>query len=200
MARRYDHSRDEIKKMTIKAGREIIIAEGFHSLSTRKIADKIGYTAGTLYNVFENFNDIAFHINAITIQEMEDYIITKCKNKKGIEGLKSFARSYISFLFKTPNIGDAIYELILPENEAMPKFYQEQTVKLFNKLNNLLKETLGTSAKEAKDHSCVFWATLYGTYYLSRRGRLCAVENNDPYKIADKFIDRYIAGIRSNMS
>ena len=53
MARRNDNSRDELKEMSIAAGQEIILAEGFASFSARKVAKNIGYTIGTIYNIFE---------------------------------------------------------------------------------------------------------------------------------------------------
>ena len=54
MGRRNEHSRDEIKEMAIEAGKKIIVEEGFSNLGARKIARAIGYTVGTLYNVFDN--------------------------------------------------------------------------------------------------------------------------------------------------
>ena len=51
MARRSDHSRDEIREMALNAAKTIVEREGAAALSTRKIANEIGYTAGSLYLV-----------------------------------------------------------------------------------------------------------------------------------------------------
>ena len=70
MGRRSDHSRDEIQKMAIDAAAKIVETEGFQSVTARKVASKIGYTVGTLYHVFRNFDDLVIHMNAQTIDEM----------------------------------------------------------------------------------------------------------------------------------
>jgi len=50
MGRRNDHTRKDIKEMAISASLELIEERGFSGLSTRKVASKIGYSVGTLYN------------------------------------------------------------------------------------------------------------------------------------------------------
>ena len=62
MSRRNDHTREEIKEMAINIGSKIIEEDGFNNFSIRKVAKNLGYTVGTLYNVFENYNDLLFHI------------------------------------------------------------------------------------------------------------------------------------------
>jgi AcrR family transcriptional regulator len=74
MGRRNDHTRKDIKEMAVKAGLDIIEENGFSGLSTRKVASKIGYSVGTLYNVFENFDDLVFHINALTLKDLYYYV------------------------------------------------------------------------------------------------------------------------------
>ena len=57
MGRRSAHSRDEIRDMAISAASKIVEKQGFQSLTARKVASEIGYTVGTLYHVFRNFDD-----------------------------------------------------------------------------------------------------------------------------------------------
>lgn len=54
MARRSDHSREEIKEMALTAALTILEEEGARGLTARKVATAIGYTVGTLYLVFKN--------------------------------------------------------------------------------------------------------------------------------------------------
>jgi hypothetical protein len=44
MARRSDHSKDELKEMAITAGYNIIRSQSFSKFSARKVASEIGYT------------------------------------------------------------------------------------------------------------------------------------------------------------
>ena len=47
MARRSDHSREELYDLALSAAREIAEAEGLRGLTARRIAEKIGYTPGS---------------------------------------------------------------------------------------------------------------------------------------------------------
>lgn len=70
MARRSDHSRDEIQHMAIEAAIAILNRDGMQGLSTRKVARQIGYTVGTLYLVFRNLDELILHVNAATLDEL----------------------------------------------------------------------------------------------------------------------------------
>ena len=58
MARRSDHSREELREMALAATEEIIDQQGLAGLTARKVAAGIGYTVGTLYLVFRNLDDL----------------------------------------------------------------------------------------------------------------------------------------------
>ena len=63
MARRKDHTREELTQLAIKAGRELVVEKGSAALTARNVAQAIGYTPGTLYNVFENIDALVAAIN-----------------------------------------------------------------------------------------------------------------------------------------
>ncbi len=70
MARRSDHSRDELYDMALEAARQIAEKEGLRGLKARGIAREIGYTIGTLYNLFEDLDDLIVHLNGRTLDAL----------------------------------------------------------------------------------------------------------------------------------
>ena len=44
MARRSDHTREQLHRMALAAARAIVTKEGLRGLSTRRIAKKLGYS------------------------------------------------------------------------------------------------------------------------------------------------------------
>ncbi|MBU6140804.1 MAG: TetR/AcrR family transcriptional regulator [Proteobacteria bacterium] len=72
--RRNDHTKDEIKEMIIRAGSDLIDKSPFSGFGTRQIVKEIGYTVITLYNVFDSYDDIVFHINATTLDDMKGFM------------------------------------------------------------------------------------------------------------------------------
>ena len=74
MARRSDHSREEIKEMALNAAMEVLEQEGPKGLSARKVASAIGYTVGTLYLVFKNQQEMVLQLNARTLDDMDEWL------------------------------------------------------------------------------------------------------------------------------
>ena len=70
MARRADHTREELHRMALDAAREIVDAEGLRGIKARKIMDKIGYTVGTLYQLFDDLDDLIVHMNTETLDAL----------------------------------------------------------------------------------------------------------------------------------
>ncbi len=104
MGRRSDHSRDEIRDMAIKAATSIVEKEGFQALTARKVAAAIGYTVGTLYHVFRNFDDLVIHVNARTIDEIGVLIEQQTRKKRNPEArIRVMAEYYVQYATNHPD-------------------------------------------------------------------------------------------------
>ena len=109
MGRRNEHSRQQIKERAIRAGREIIESKGFSGLSARKVAGKIGYTVGTLYNVFDNFTDLICHINSETLDDLGNYLEASLKpGLAGTDALIQLGNSYVPGCTARATAGDGV--------------------------------------------------------------------------------------------
>lgn len=92
--------REQIRKKIFDAASEIIIVEGFEKLSIRKIAEKIEYSPGVIYNYFKDKNDIVNRIIAENIHRICDSILSlelqKMNPKTALElGLTKFATAML---------------------------------------------------------------------------------------------------------
>lgn len=192
MARRYDHSRHEIKEMAIEAGKEIIISEGFKALSTRRIADKIGYTAGTLYNVFDNFDDLAFHIHTRTIKDAYAFVSEKCAKTTGAEAIRTYMSSYRNFMTENHCLFDAIFEHFLPEGEKPPTFYTTEFEKLIGLLRGIILPLYDYNEEETEVATTILWSAYYGTYLLSKQNRLELITKKSTAEISEAFVEQFI--------
>ena len=67
MARRSDHSREQLRRLALDSARQITAEEGLRGLKARRVAREIGYTIGTIYNVFEDLDDLIVQMNAETL-------------------------------------------------------------------------------------------------------------------------------------
>ena len=64
MGRRSSHTPQQLKDLILEAAYEIIEVQGLAGLSAREVARRIGYSPGTIYNMFENLDDVVLRIEA----------------------------------------------------------------------------------------------------------------------------------------
>src|SRR3546814_14710228 len=66
MGRRSDHSREELEALILEEGHRHMAESGFAKFSSREVAKRIGYSVGTLYNVFGSSDRLVAAINTRT--------------------------------------------------------------------------------------------------------------------------------------
>lgn len=92
--------REHIRKKIFDAASDIIITEGFEKISIRKIANKIEYSPGVIYNYFKDKDEIVKLIIAENIQRICDSMLSlniqKMEPKTAVElGLTKFATAML---------------------------------------------------------------------------------------------------------
>lgn len=197
MARRNDHTKEEIREMAIQAGSELIKLSGFSNFSTRQIAKEIGYSVGTLYNIFESYDDIVFHINATTLDDMKNFIKTNLKpNLKSSSAIKQLAHLYIEFASQNYNRWSALFEYSIPENLQLPEFYSKKVDELFAIIKDVLNSFIKNESKCLK-HAKIIWASIHGICILSLNKKLNIAELSSVEDLTSQLVDNYLRGIKS---
>lgn len=200
MGRRNDHTRKDIKQMAIDAGLEIIEQNGFLGLSTRKVASKIGYSVGTLYNVFENLDDLIFHINALTLKELYYYVEENLNSEQGVEAIKKIGGGYIDYSIESSNKWSALFEYQrLPESEV-PDWYLEKVNKLLTLPEKYLVRMFGGDEETAKKVSRILWGGVHGICSLGRTHRLGGDDGELLKAMAYSLIENYLKGITQDIA
>ncbi len=121
MARRSEHSQEEIKQMILEAAEDIVQEYGFSALKVRKIAADIGYTVGSIYMVFTGMDDLIMHIKARTWQKLERHIEGYTVERS--DSIESFALGYLDFVVANEGLWRMLFEHHLPVGRATPEDY-----------------------------------------------------------------------------
>lgn len=193
MARRADHTREELTELAIVAGLEIIRKEGFKDFSARKLAKHIGYTVGTLYNVFGTYDDMMLHINARTLDEW--YGFMQAAMKKRGDPLDLLAKAYIEYGRKHYQQWTALFEYRLAEGRELPQWYAEKMGRFFNMVEEALSPLVGKDKRKAKRGAHVLWAGIHGICVLSLSGKLELMSADSAEALALSLVDNYVAGL-----
>lgn len=195
MARRSDHTRPELTRLALDAARKIVSEKGLRGLSTRAVGAAIGYSPGTLYQLFADQDDMILRMNAETL----DQLIAACRDvdfNRGPEAaLEDLARRYIVFVGANPGLWNAIFEHSLPPDRPVPDWWRERTGMLLGFARRAIAPLFGEHETARCAHEAqVLWACLYGIASLANGGRLAPGEHAET--MVATLVRNAIAGIR----
>jgi AcrR family transcriptional regulator len=195
MARRSDHTREEIRALAIKAGVALLSESGFAKFSTREVARRIGYTVGTLYNVFGGYDDIVLHINAVTLDDLSRAMQARKGKREGAAGIRQLALSYLAFAREHYFRWSALFEHNLPQGTPLPDWYAVKIQELFRQVEEMLLPLVGGKPKQAAEAARVLWASIHGIYALGLSGKLDTVGAGSVEGMVTSLIDHYLEGL-----
>lgn len=96
--------------MILSSSREILERDGINGLSARAIAKEIGYSPGTLYNVFKNLDDLISTIERALLQEGLAALRAVPRHNRPSDQLRALAECYISFALKNRRLWNLLFQ------------------------------------------------------------------------------------------
>lgn len=123
MARRADHSREELVELVVEAARNMIAAQGVDKLSARALSGAIGYTPGTLYNHSRDLDDIVTIVNGGTLKALGAAFAGAKRSDYPRQMLHNYADAFLGFLRDNANLWNALFEFRRAEGVAVPQWY-----------------------------------------------------------------------------
>ena len=198
MARRSEHSLEEIKAMVLEAAEAIVLEEGFAALKVRKVALEIGYTVGSIYMVFTNMGDLIMHVKARTLDELADQLDEQLPECPAQEQILTLAKSYLQFANENYNLWSMIFEHRLPEHEKTPDWYQAKVDQAFIKVETLLGQLAPEpDQSDIQSAARALWSGVHGICVLSLTATLDAVGvkkvENNIVLLVENFIRGWVA-------
>jgi AcrR family transcriptional regulator len=119
MARRSDHTRAELQELILAEAHRHMAEVGFARFSAREVAKRIGYSIGTIYNVFGTHDRLVLAVNTRTFGLWAEHLRTLLAAARG-DRIRVLVEAYFSFARDHRNLWMAIYDHRLPPDVAMP--------------------------------------------------------------------------------
>ena len=193
MARRSDHTREELTEMALESARAIVIENGVSALSGRKVAARMGYTIGTLYQLFDSMDELACTMNARTLRALYQRCTESITTGTVADRLKAFGMTFVAFVENHPNEWEAVMSYRYGERHAFTEEYDAQIRELFD----LMREATGQfySEIERAEHSAdmaVLWASLTGILSVAVSEK--KVGGLTLEQMLDRLIQMYLSG------
>lgn len=199
MARRSDHSREEIRQMALNAAEAIVAAEGYKGLSARKVATAINYTVGTLYLVFENLDDLVLQVNGRTLDALYEWLrARRAKQADARDSLLAIADAYIAYAETETPRWNMLFEYVAEQGNELPDWYLVKLSKVFGLAETALKPLADhRSELEIQQAARVLWAAVHGICTLKIRHRMDLVGGQSAGEMAQMMIDNFLQGFQA---
>lgn len=123
MGRRSDHTRAELEVLFVDEGWRQMAEVGLARFSARDVAKRIGYSIGTLYNVFHSYDGLILAINARTLSLWATDLIAR-QTCGGPDRIGNLVRGYFAFAAEHPRTWFSIYEHRMADDAPSPEWYQ----------------------------------------------------------------------------
>lgn len=110
MGRRSDHSRDELESLILDHGAALVGEVGLAGFSAREVARRVGYSIGTLHNLFGSTDRLIAAINTRSFVAWTAALQTALDAAGDEDRIAVLVDGYFAFARAQPHLWAAIYD------------------------------------------------------------------------------------------
>jgi len=193
MARRNDHTREELIDLTLTTVKNFLDKNSYHELSLRKIANMIGYVPSTLVNIFGSYNLLLLHVVAKTLDELsQEALKTTNSSTDAHQALFELAYCYHDFAQKHPYHWQLVFEHNM-NGATLPQWHAKRIESMTGMLESLLAQISPHRTKsEVIQASRVLWSGVHGITLLSVDDKFFSSEPIDGKELIRNLLSHYL--------
>jgi len=156
----------ERRQQILEAARAMAEADGWAAVTSRRLADAIGYTQPVLYGHFPGGKTEIMRTVALAgFAELAASMEAAVRGKTGRQAVAAVADLYLGFAATHPSLYEAMFELPIDA-----RFAQDDAEAELRSGFNALRAALGDDDDGTATE--VFWSALHGMSLLERAGRM----------------------------
>lgn len=167
---RKEKQKDTLRREIMAAARELFVAQGYDSVSMRKVAEKIEYSPTTIYLYFKDKQDLLINLCEETFAQLHQSL-EKIENASGdpLVCLKKGMRAYVEFGLQHPSDYTMVF-ITSPENydaELADEYKYEGSMgqRAFAHLETMVTQCIQQGKIKKGDPATIsqtIWASLHG--------------------------------------
>ncbi len=196
MGRRSTHTPQQLRQLILDAAQDIIVVGGLASLSAREIARRIGYSPGTIYNMYENLDDVVLNVEARVLEALDARLAAVLAEADGPVQVPRLAQAYLAFTHENPKLWNLLFEHHLPAGAELPSWYQEKLEGLMNRIEVALAPLFPAGREADRQRAArVLWAGVHGITSLSTADKLSIVTTEAAGRLVEDLVSTYLRGL-----
>ncbi len=201
-----------IREEIMREALELITTDGFNNFSMRKLATRLGVAAKTIYNYFQNQDELYLCIHTKGFEQLLEYYKKATRPYKDpMDKLDAIAKAYIEFGLKNQALYNLMHLSRVPRHdeyvgtpmENVARLKLEAFIKQINFIVDLAKEYLGNSP-DINEYALQVevihaWSHLHG-YVAGVTNSVIDYLIDDPLSLKELVIDRVNKNVRTELS
>tara|TARA_B110000211_G_C14015039_1_gene524974 strand:- start:96 stop:734 length:639 start_codon:yes stop_codon:yes gene_type:complete len=185
MARRKDHTPEELKAWVIRSVLEFLQRQPAQELSLRKVAKRVDYSPGTLINLFGSYAHLLLAVNAATLDQISGRLNKNLAASNELDAeqqLLLFAQEYLAFARQHTFQWRLLFEHRLDED--VPDWQQNRINQLFELIEvRLIQLCPHAKPAELLQASRTIWASVHGICMLEVDNKIFAADSSNGLSI-----------------
>lgn len=192
-----DQKRDLLKKKIFDAALKRIEKNGLSGLRARDVALDAGCSLGSLYNAYNDLDDLILHINSQILSDLSKAISDDLNGfMPPEETLISIAQSYLDFAYKNYNLWSSVFGHAMQDGAPIPQWYTDKTNATFLTVVSPLTK-LRPDLDEAEAYIMVktLFSAVHGIVALNLQERFIAIPRDMLEVQLKEFVRTYVKGL-----
>jgi len=163
---RREQNKADLREQILAAAGEVFLERGYEQFSMRQVAERIGYSATTIYNYFENKDDLLFAVVDQGFERFSADLQAAAESETDPrDKLDAIGEAYVRFGLENP----MYYELMFMRKTefllARRKGESQPRIAAFLALQQAIQEAVEAGVLppgDVLDYSAFFWANVHG--------------------------------------
>ena len=196
MGRRSSHTADELRELILAAATELIDETGLSGFSARAIARRIGYSAGTLYNVFSDLDELILTVELRLLDQLAHRLADVPKSADPVRHLCDLGAAYFAFTQEQPRLWNLLLEHHMPTGWQVPPQFQARLEAVSHEVERAIAPLAGSEdAVQLNRSARVLWAAIHGITSLATAEKLTNVNPENAGLLVDDLVRTYAGGL-----
>ncbi len=180
----------DLRRLILDTARHLLVQDGYTNLSMRKIANKIGYSATSIYLHFDNKDMLLHALIDEGMKQLYDSLssIASRHQNAPVDRLEALCDGFISFGLANPEYYEIMFQLRPERMERYPPEKYREARRNLDFFRSALAEGVAVGEFDVDDagvSASAAWASLHGTVSLLLAERVdVRIDRDDFIRIA----------------
>jgi AcrR family transcriptional regulator len=167
---RRSEEKQEIRQAILQAASQLFLQHGYQHFSLRQVAEKIGYSPGTIYLYFKDKDEILFTIMSEGILHLNQMLSDAANVADPRLRLGSIGRAYVDFGIQNPAHFQLMFmqrtDYLIRDGDTVPQPIQD----IFNLWRQVVEDSMKAGILRMGDPTSAgdaLWALLHGVVSIA---------------------------------